>query len=111
MKIIEYTSNLKLILMPNVQVFIQLKVVKMVSAPSFRKIKRGRRLTRNEVFSEDFTIVVGHSEGRGRAISVESNGMESRPKMISSEDVIVSGVRCMAAAWVRSKIFSLKTSG
>lgn len=55
MKIIEYWSNLKLRLISNVWVFIQLQLVVIVSTPSLRNRKRGSRLTKKANFTAVFT--------------------------------------------------------
>lgn len=48
-------SNLKLILMSNVDVFIQHQEVTMVSAPSFKNVHRGKRLIKKAIFTAVFT--------------------------------------------------------
>lgn len=54
--------------------FIQLQVVVIVSAPSFRKMNRGRRLTINANFTAVLTWVRAHSSFRGLGVKVESTG-------------------------------------
>jgi len=48
-------------LISKVRVFIQFQLVMMVSAPSFRNRKRGRRLTKNANLTAVFTCVTAQS--------------------------------------------------
>lgn len=96
-------SNLKLRLMSNVEVFIQVRVVTIVSVPSFKKIARGKRLSRNEALTAVLTVERGHVVGRGRGLRVESSGTVSRAKIINREEAIVRGAECIAAAWSCAK--------
>lgn len=54
-KVIEYRSNLKLILMSKGPIFIQFQLVKIDSRPWSRKIDNGTKLIKKEVFTAVFT--------------------------------------------------------
>lgn len=54
-KMIEYRSNLKLMLMSNGPIFIQFQLVTIDSKPWSRKINKGIRLIKKEIFTAVFT--------------------------------------------------------
>lgn len=49
-------SNLRLILISKVRVFVQFQVVMTVSVPSWRNKNRGRRLTKKAIFTAVLTL-------------------------------------------------------
>lgn len=58
----------------NVEVFIQLQLVMIASAPSLRKRKRGIRLTKKAVFTAFFTCERAQVFSLGAGLKVVSKG-------------------------------------
>lgn len=91
--------------MSNVWIFIQLQLMIMVSAPSFRKRKSGKRLVRNASFTAVLTCFRAQSGVRGLGESVERMGEMSSAKIMTRLDVIIRGVVSIAFTWSCTKSF------
>lgn len=86
-------------------VFIQVQLVIMASAPSFRNRARGRRLTKKANFTAVLTSMRAQPGDNGRAISVVRTGYASSKKIIIKLEVMVREVVCIAATWICTKSF------
>lgn len=104
-KTMEYRSNLKLRLISKVDVFIHDQVVIMVSTPSLRNKKRGRRLIIKAILIEVFTDVEYWGGCCVVGVRVEIRGRVSKIKMIKRLEDINKEVECIAAAWICTKSF------
>lgn len=91
--------------MSKVSVFIQLDEEAMVSAPSLRNKKRGRRLTKKASFTAVFTCVWAQSSFRGRGFRVVSTGKINREKIMSRLEVIIMEGVCITTTWSCTKSF------
>lgn len=101
----EYKSNLKLMLMSMVSRFIQFQLVVMDSRPWSRKIKSGIRLIKKDSFTAVLTWVEDQEGFRGILVVVmdEINGY-NRVRKINRNDVLkISGF--IASAWSCTKSF------
>lgn len=77
----------------------------MVSAPSFRKMNRGRRLTRKAIFTAVFTWVTAQVLWRGVGLREVSRGKIKSAKIIKREVFMASVVVCIATTWICTKSF------
>lgn len=77
----------------------------MVSAPSERKRKSGKRLTKKASFTAVFTCVRAQSGAEGLGERVVSTGYRRRPKIITRLDESIRGDGCIAATWICTKSF------
>lgn len=91
--------------MLKVSVFIQHQVVVMISAPWLRNRARGRRLTRNAIFTAVFTWSRAHPCSRGFGLIVVITGDTNSAKMIIRLEAIISAEGCIAATWICTKSF------
>lgn len=85
--------------------FIQHQVVVMISAPWLRKRARGRRLTKNAIFTAVFTWPSAHPCSRGVGLIVVMVGYTSRAKIMIRLEAIISAEGCIAATWICTKSF------
>lgn len=60
--------------MSNVRVFIQFQLVMIISAPSFRKIESGRRLTKKASLTAVLTLVSAQLGAFGLGVRVVRTG-------------------------------------
>lgn len=104
-KITEYKSNLKLILISKVDVFIQDQVVIIVSNPSLINKINGNRLIMNDILTEFLTQVEDQLEGCGFVVIVEIKGMIRKVKIIRRLEDIIKEVECITTAWICTKSF------
>lgn len=77
----------------------------IVSAPSFKKINRGRRLMKKLSFTDVLTCVVAQFRGLMLGVRVERRGKTRRAKIIIKLEVIMREVRCIATTWTCTKSF------
>ena len=96
---------MKLILISKVKVFIQVQVVVIASAPSFRNRERGSRLTKKASLTAVFTWCRAQVGGFGWGEKVVSAGYKRRRKIRVRQDDIIRGVGCIAATWSCTKSF------
>lgn len=82
--------------MSKVRVFIQFQLVIIVSAPSLKKISRGRRLTKNESFTAALTSERAQFVGRGMGEKVEKTGSAKRRKIVAKLVVISTEGVCIS---------------
>lgn len=87
------------------RVFIQFQLVIMTSAPSVRKIKSGKRLTKKASLTAFLTWDRAQFVLRGLGCMVDSTGYARIAKMMSRLDVIASEVGCIATTWICTKSF------
>lgn len=92
-------------LISNVKVFIQFQFVIIVSAPSFRKRQRGKRLTKKASLTAVFTCSRAQSSICGLGFKVVNTGYARRAKIIMRLEVIIMEVGCIAATWICTKSF------
>lgn len=92
-------------LMSKVVVFIQVQLVIMASAPSFRKRARGKRLTKKANLTAVLTCTRAQLGVKGRAVRVVRTGYASSKKMVIKLEVIIREVVCIAATWICTKSF------
>lgn len=83
--------------------FIQVQLVMMVSAPSFKNRARGSKLTRKAHFTAVFTWRRAHVIGRGLGLRVVRTGRNNSDKIIIREEVIIRDEACIAATWSCTK--------
>lgn len=98
-------SNLRLMLISKVLVFIQVQLVIIVSVPSLRKRQRGRMLVKKAHFTAVLTWVSAQLEERGAGEKEERTGYISNKKIRIRLVVIMVEVRCIAATWICTKSF------
>ena len=91
--------------MSKVSVFIQVQLVIIVSVPSFRNRKRGRRLTKKASLTAVLTWVKAQSDSRGRGDRVVRIGYARSVKIMIKLDAIISEVGCIATTWICTKSF------
>ena len=91
--------------MSKVSIFSQLQEVMISSAPWFRKTHRGRRLTKNAIFTAVFTLVTAQRGSRGAGVRVVRMGYVSSAKIMIRLDVIIVGMGSIAATWICTKSF------
>lgn len=96
---------MKLKLMSKVRVFIHCQLVTIVSAPSSRKIKRGRRLTKNAVFTAVFTCVRAQVSWWGVGLRVVRRGRIRSVRVSNRLEVRAKVVGYIAATWICTKSF------
>lgn len=89
--------------MSKVCVFIQLQLVIITSAPSVRKMKRGRRLVKKASFTAVLTCERAQCGLEGRM--VERMGYDRIAKMMSKLEDITMDEGCIAATWICTKSF------
>lgn len=89
--------------MSKVMVFIQVQLVTIVSRPSLRNRKRGRRLTKKASLTAVLTWERAQWGSWGRGERVVSRGYPSNVKIMIKLDVIISEVGCIAATWICTK--------
>lgn len=91
--------------MSKVEVFIQFQFVMIISVPSLRKMKRGRRLTKNAVFTVVLTWEVAHSGVFGFGLRVVRIGRVRRTKTRIRLEAKINVLECIATAWICTKSF------
>lgn len=91
--------------MLKVSVFVQHQVEVMISAPSFKKRARGRRLTIKAIFTAVFTCFKAQSCFCGVGLIVVNTGSTSSAKIMIRLEVIISAEGCIAATWICTKSF------
>lgn len=84
-------------------VFIQVILVIIVSAPSFKNKKRGSRLTRNANLTAVLTCSTAQPGPRGLGARVVSTGKSSREKIIIRLVAIANEGENIAATWICTK--------
>lgn len=77
----------------------------IVSAPSLKKINRGRRLTKNASLTAVITCERAQSSSRGEGLRVVMMGYTKITKTRRSEEVIESVAGCIVSAWICTKSF------
>ena len=100
--------------MSKVSVFIQVPLVTIVSAPSFKKINSGARLVKKASLTAVFTCEVAQCAGRGCGLRVVRRGRISKTVTKRREEVIkvVSMTPCLIFIKVLvCKIQSVKSGG
>ena len=83
---------------------IQVQLVTIVSVPSFRKINKGARLTKNASLTAFFTCEVAQWGLTGLGLRVVRTGRTRRIRTSSNEDEI-RVVMCIASTWICTKSF------
>lgn len=89
--------------MSNIKVFIQVQSVIIVSAPSVRNKKRGRRLIKKASLTAVLTLVWAQSGDCGFGCSEVITGKRRVAKIIRRVEDIIIGVGCIAATWICTK--------
>ena len=90
--------------MSKAKVFIQVQLVTMASVPSFKKMNRGAKLTKNASLTAVLTWEVAHPEGVGRGLRVERIGRARRVRT-SRREVVTIVILCIASTWTCTKSF------
>lgn len=85
--------------------FIHVQVVITVSAPSERKRKRGKRLTKKASLIAVLTLARAQPGVVGSGVNAVRSGYVRRPKMPIRLDVIIRGEGGIAATWICTKSF------
>lgn len=85
--------------------FIQLKEVMMVSAPSSKNRNRGRRLMKKASLTAVLTWDRAQVDGRGWGLRVVKIGAHRRRKMMIKLEVIIVEAACIATTWICTKSF------
>ena len=96
---------MKLIFTSKVSVFIQFHEVMIASAPSFRNINRGTRLTKKARATAVLTWEMAQSGFRGCGCRVVKIGYANSKKIMTKLDDIISDEGCIAATWICTKSF------
>lgn len=74
-----------------------------VSVPVFRRVRRGRRLVKKEIFTVVFTCVRSQFFERGRGLRVEIIGRVRRMKVRKRLEERTREDEYIAAAWICTK--------
>ena len=85
--------------------FIQFQFVIIISVPSLRKTKRGRRLTKNVVFTVVLTWSVAHSGVFGSGLRVVKIGRVKSTSTRIRLEAKINVLECIATAWICTKSF------
>ena len=91
--------------MSKVEVLIQFQLTMTTSVPSLRKTKRGRRLTKNAVFTVVLTCRDAHSGDFGSGSKVERIGSINKANIRSRPEVKTSVLDGIATTWICTKSF------
>lgn len=101
----EYWSNLKLVLISKVMVFIHCQFVVIASMPWSRKINRGSRLTKKDSWTAVFAWVRAQSFFKGVGLSVVKIGYSSSAKITIKLELKIIVVGCIVFTWSCTKSF------
>lgn len=101
----EYVSNLKLMLISKVRVFIQDQAVIIVSAPWSKNRKRGKRLMKKASLTAFLVFVRAQPVIRGVGERVVRTGNSRMRKIIIMQEGRRSAVEGIATTWSCTKSF------